>query len=140
MPRLAAIDTVTIHARLIERAGARIVDAEEEIALAVLAAGRDPVIVTTLPVVGVALAEITDHFLDGVEAVDDETVAEQVPARVLAALDSDVDHDEGLGEEIVRHDPSGEASVLIEAEVHGVTKQPNARHVSMRAAWRRAAA
>src|SRR5262249_19071515 len=34
------------------------------------------------------------HFLDGVEAVDAEPVAEQVPARVLAALNADVDHDE----------------------------------------------
>src|SRR5262249_32970829 len=99
------------------------VHAEEEIALAVLTAGRNPVIVPIA--VAVTLAEISDHFLDGVEAVNDETIAEQVPARVLAALHADVDHDEWLGEKIVRHDPSREARVPIEAKVHGSPAQPS---------------
>ena len=54
--------------------------------------------ILTLRVPGVLTPQRFNHFLDCVEAMNDEMVAEEMPSRVLAALNPDVDDDERLVE------------------------------------------
>ena len=107
---------MAIGTGLIERAREVIIEPEIEIALAVLAARSQPVIMTIRPP-GVLSFEPGDHLLDRVEAVDDGTIAEDFPAAVLAALDTDVDDHEGGSKQAARDRPPGETSIFVEVEI-----------------------
>src|ERR1043166_3527862 len=107
---------MAIGAGLIERARVAIIEPEIEVALAVLAARRHPVIMPIRPP-GVLSFELGDHLVDRVEAVDDGTIAEDFPAAVLTALDTDVDDHDGGSKQAARDRPPGETSIFVEVEI-----------------------
>ena len=56
-------------------------------------------------------------FLDGIESMNDEVIAEPVPGWILAALDADVDEHEGLTQKARLHHPVGELGIGIGEQI-----------------------
>ena len=65
--------------------------------------------------------EPVDRLVDGVEAMHHQMVAQQVPAQVLAVLDTDVDEHERLLEQTGRHHPFRKLGSIVATKIHGVS-------------------
>src|SRR5579871_412843 len=58
-------------------------------------------------------------FADGIESMDDQpVVSEHIPARVLAALHTHVNHDHGLSGEAELQPPLRETHAAVVAKIH----------------------
>src|SRR5262249_35802058 len=101
----------------VHRAGGGICRIEMEHPFLVDTTRRDAMVMSVRPVAGGA-PQLIDGFLDGVESVDDEVIAEAVPGRTLAALNADVDEHEGLTQQARLHGPVGEFGVGIGKQIH----------------------
>jgi hypothetical protein len=64
-----------------------------------------------------AFAQLLYGFLDGIEAMNDQVIAEPVPGSTLAALNADVDEHEGLTQKARLHHPVGERGVGIGKQI-----------------------
>ena len=67
-----------------------------KLALFIHATDAEPMIIAI--VTDILLIQVFDDFFDGINAMDDEVLAKQMPSGVLAALDPDIDDDEGFPE------------------------------------------
>jgi hypothetical protein len=70
----------------------------------------DAMVVSVRRVAG-ASPQLIYGFLDGIESMHDQVIAEPVPGFTLAALNADVDEDEGLTQQARLHHPVGELGV-----------------------------
>src|SRR6266481_6709418 len=79
-------------------------------------AGGDAMVVPVRHMAG-AFAQLLYGFLDGIEAMNDQVIAEPVPGSTLAALNADVDEHEGLTQKARLHHPVGERGVGIGKQI-----------------------
>src|SRR6516162_6165200 len=100
----------------VHRAGGGICRVEMERPFLVGIARGDAMIVSVRHVAG-AFAQLIDGFLDRVESMDDEAIAEAVPGWTLAALNADVDEHEGLTQNARLHHPVGELGIGIGKQI-----------------------
>src|SRR5262245_42748931 len=106
--------TSSLH---VHRAGGGICRIEMEHPFLVGTTRRDAMVISVRHVAG-AFPQLIYGFLDRVESVDDEVIAEAVPGWTLAALNADVDEHEGLTQQARLHHPVGEFGVGIGKQIH----------------------
>src|SRR5262245_43063464 len=101
----------------VHRAGGGICRVEMEHPLLVGIARGDAMVMSVRRVAG-AVPQLIDGFLDGIESMHDEVIAEPVPRWIFAALNADVDEHEGLTQQARLHHPVGELGVGIGKQIH----------------------
>src|SRR5215216_6634694 len=111
--RLAA---KSAFALLEHRARERIRRVEIEIALPIGGTERDVVKMPVGPA-GIAFLQAGDDFRNGIETMQYQIVAQNVPAHVGAALHPDVNDHERLARQSLARDPSGECGPVVEAKI-----------------------
>src|SRR5262249_16054967 len=100
----------------VHRAGGGIFRVEMEHPFLVGPPRRDAMVMSIRRVAG-AFPQLIDGFLDGVESMHDEIIAEAVPGWTLAALNADVDEHEGLTQNACLHYPVGELDIGIAKQI-----------------------
>ena len=100
----------------VHRAGGGICRIEMEHPFLVGIARGDAMVVPVRRMAG-AFAQLLYGFLDGIEAMNDQVIAEPVPGSTLAALNADVDEHEGLTQKARLHHPVGERGVGIRKQI-----------------------
>ena len=100
----------------VHRAGGGICRVEMEHPFLVGIAGGDAMVMSVRRVAG-AVPQLIYGFLDGIESMNDEVIAEPVPRWIFAALNPDVDEHEGLAQKARLHHPAGELGVGIGKQI-----------------------
>ena len=116
---LAALHIEPARALAVHRACGRVRGIDVERTLFIELAGRKGMVMP-VPAPRVLPAQLHDGLFEGVEPVNHQVVAEQVPVLMLAALNADIDENERLLEKARRRDPFRELGAFIEVQIHYV--------------------
>src|SRR5262245_5576616 len=103
----------------VHRAGGGICWIEMEHPFLVGITGRDEMVMPVRHAAG-ALSQLIYGFRDGIEAMDDQVVAEPVPGWIFAALNADVDEHEGLTQKACFHHPVGELGISVGKQIQAL--------------------